>query len=101
MQIPIIRIKSNHIYIFLFNDRKQKELQTADRKPLPIQVFKWDPVGNGYSFVYKNNIYSRLGVVENEYKVTWNGGRTLFHGVCDWVYEGKTNPILHSSILYF
>lgn len=59
--------------------------------PRQIQLVVWSPVGNGFAYVFMNDIYYRPSaeLPMQEMRLTTNGRTYIIHnGVPDWVYEG-------------
>ncbi|OJJ84390.1 dipeptidyl aminopeptidase dapB [Aspergillus glaucus CBS 516.65] len=52
-----------------------------------IQVAIWSPTSDAVVFVMDNNMYLRKLSSETVIPVTKDGGKDLFYGVPDWVYE--------------
>ncbi|XP_026687694.1 prolyl endopeptidase FAP-like [Diaphorina citri] len=74
---------------------------SPDGIPLVIQTVVWSPVGNGFAYVFTNNIYYRKSVEDNkDYQLT-NTGRinSVYTGIPDWVYEEEV--LSSSSALWF
>ncbi|KAL1458086.1 hypothetical protein WDU94_008260, partial [Cyamophila willieti] len=66
-----------------------RPIVSPDGIPLVIQTVVWSPVGNGFAYVFTNNIYYRKSVEDNkDYQLT-NTGRvnSVYTGIPDWVYE--------------
>lgn len=78
-----------------------RPIVSADGIPLVIQTVVWAPVGNGFAYVFTNNIYYRKSVEDNrDYQLT-NTGRvnSVYTGIPDWVYEEEV--LSSSSALWF
>uniref|UniRef100_A0A8D8Q543 Venom dipeptidyl peptidase 4 n=1 Tax=Cacopsylla melanoneura TaxID=428564 RepID=A0A8D8Q543_9HEMI len=78
-----------------------RPIVSPDGIPLVIQTVVWSPVGNGFAYVFSNNIYYRKSVEDNkDYQLT-NTGRinTVYTGIPDWVYEEEV--LSSSSALWF
>ncbi|CAL5866096.1 uncharacterized protein PFLUO_LOCUS303 [Penicillium psychrofluorescens] len=51
------------------------------------QLAKWSPNSDAVAFVRENNLYMRKLDSSKPVPVTKDGGKDLFYGVPDWVYE--------------
>ena len=63
------------------------------------QLVVWAPEGNGFVYVHRNNIYYRPTAANiGEVQLTRTGvPGIIYHGIPDWVYEGKTDHLPSSS----
>lgn len=52
-----------------------------------VQLAKWSPHSDAVVFVRWNNVYLRKLSSSKVIPITKNGGKNLFYGVPDWVYE--------------
>lgn len=52
-----------------------------------INLAVWSPTSDAVAFVTGNNVYIRRFPEEIVLKVTKDGGKDLFYGIPDWVYE--------------
>ncbi|XKL65660.1 hypothetical protein PGB90_009080 [Kerria lacca] len=74
--------------IYDIQTKKHEAISNSNNEPLVLQLFKWAPKGNGYAYVYYNNVFYRPNATTlEEYRITNNGNSSLYNGVCDWVYE--------------
>ncbi|KAL4897631.1 putative dipeptidyl-aminopeptidase B [Aspergillus ambiguus] len=51
------------------------------------QLAVWSPTSDGVVFVRESNLYLRKLSSDNVIPITKDGGKDLFYGVPDWVYE--------------
>ena len=55
-----------------------------------LQLAKWSTVGNGFAFVYLNDLYyqpsARSPIV---HRITESNAYDVYNGVPDWLYEGE------------
>ncbi|KAH8426722.1 dipeptidyl aminopeptidase dapB [Aspergillus melleus] len=52
-----------------------------------VQLATWSPTSDAVVFVRENNMYLRKLSSESVIPITKDGGKDLFYGVPDWVYE--------------
>lgn len=52
-----------------------------------IQLASWSPQDNAIAFTRDNNMFLRSLTSTNVERITTDGGKQLFYGVPDWVYE--------------
>lgn len=52
-----------------------------------VQLAKWSPQSDAVVFVRENNLYLRELSSTKVISITKDGGKNLFYGVPDWVYE--------------
>ncbi|XP_018904753.1 venom dipeptidyl peptidase 4 isoform X2 [Bemisia tabaci] len=70
-------------------------------EPLEVQLVMWAPKGNGFAYVYLNNVYYRPSAESTiEYQLTTDGIRNyVYNGVPDWVYEEEV--LASNSAMWF
>ena len=60
-------------------------------EPPFLQLVMWAPTGNALAIVVGNDIWYRAEALGKTERLTSTGRRdTIYNGVPDWVYEGKT-----------
>lgn len=52
-----------------------------------VQLASWSPLSDAVVFTKKNNMYLRKLLSSKVVPITTDGGKNLFYGVPDWVYE--------------
>ncbi|GAD97213.1 pheromone maturation dipeptidyl aminopeptidase DapB [Paecilomyces variotii No. 5] len=52
-----------------------------------VQLASWSPLSDAVVFTRKNNMYLRKLSSEEVVPITTDGGKNLFYGVPDWVFE--------------
>lgn len=70
------------------------DVATQEAEPLDpgnlsgrVQLAKWSPRSDAVVFVRENNVYLRKLSTTKVTPITKDGGKDLFYGVPDWVYE--------------
>jgi dipeptidyl-peptidase 4 len=48
---------------------------------------EWTPTGHGLIFVFQNNIFYKSNPTVEPVQITFDGDRSTYNGVPDWVYE--------------
>ena len=75
--------------------RSRTPVQNAEDDPLILSLVKWSPKGNAFAYVYYNNVYYRPNATAQEdVQLTTSDNASIYHGICDWVYEGMRAFIL-------
>ncbi|BES89054.1 dipeptidyl peptidase [Nesidiocoris tenuis] len=81
--------------------KKDWPLTDPNGVQIPLQSVVWAPVGNGFAYVYMNDIYYKSSPKGQEIRLTSTGRPgTIYNGVPDWVYEEEilgTNKALWFS----
>ncbi|ORE02181.1 hypothetical protein BCV72DRAFT_309359 [Rhizopus microsporus var. microsporus] len=75
------------IYIYRRSDKALFPLtntSTVDTEP-KIAYAAWSPTGHKVAYVMNNDIY--VTDLKSHYRITFDGSKTVFNGVPDWVYE--------------
>ncbi|KAF2674488.1 putative dipeptidyl-aminopeptidase B [Microthyrium microscopicum] len=74
---------------WLFDVNSQKgEALDPNNPDKRIQLASWSPKGDAIVFVRDNNLFIRkLDDAKSVVQITKDGGKELFYGVPDWVYE--------------
>lgn len=70
-------------------DVKTQEAEPLDPEDLSgrVQLASWSPNSDAVMFVRRNNVYLRQLASSKIIPITKDGGKHLFYGVPDWVYE--------------
>ncbi|CAO3622792.1 unnamed protein product [Mucor hiemalis] len=74
-------------YIYRLSDKKIFPListSTVNTAP-KISYAEWSPSGHQIAFVMNNDLY--ISDLKKHTRVTFDGSKTVFNGVPDWVYE--------------
>ncbi|KAI9265959.1 dipeptidyl peptidase IV N-terminal region-domain-containing protein [Sporodiniella umbellata] len=77
----------SNIYIYRRADKKLFPLtsqSTIDTKPV-ISYATWSPTGHQIAYVMNNDLYVTDLITHQ--RITFDGSKTVFNGVPDWVYE--------------
>lgn len=85
----------------IVNIETQRRIPIRKQGNEPLQFAKWSTVGNGYAYVYRNDIYYRKTAETNEdIRITKTGLQgIIYNGICDWVYEEEV--FSSSAVLWF
>ncbi|KAI8144625.1 dipeptidyl peptidase IV N-terminal region-domain-containing protein [Fennellomyces sp. T-0311] len=78
----------SNIYVYKVADKSLSPLSkdsTVDSEYPQISYATWSPTGHQVVFVMANDLY--VSDLETVHQVTFDGSRTVFNGVPDWVYE--------------
>lgn len=66
-------------------------------KQYELQRVEFGTKGNGYAFVYKNDIYYSKGARETKViRLTDTGSDWIYNGIPDWIYQGNCKSIKYS-----
>ncbi|KAI8380933.1 dipeptidyl peptidase IV N-terminal region-domain-containing protein [Radiomyces spectabilis] len=77
----------SNIYIYTLDDHSifpLTEQSTVDIEP-KISYAEWSPKGHQIAYVMENDLY--VTDLATHRRVTFDGSKTVFNGVPDWVYE--------------
>ncbi|KAI7893265.1 dipeptidyl peptidase IV N-terminal region-domain-containing protein [Mucor mucedo] len=74
-------------YIYRLSDKKimpLTHLSTVGKTPR-ISYAEWSPTGHQMAYVMNNDLY--ITDLKNYERITFDGSKTVFNGIPDWVYE--------------
>ncbi|KAI9493226.1 dipeptidyl peptidase IV N-terminal region-domain-containing protein [Zychaea mexicana] len=78
----------SNIYVYKVSDKSLAPLtddSTVDLEYPKISYATWSPTGHQVVFVMENDLY--VSDLKDVHRITFDGSRTVFNGVPDWVYE--------------
>ncbi|KAG7926778.1 hypothetical protein KL925_003063 [Ogataea polymorpha] len=64
-----------------------KKISPLYNGTLPVSLAKWSPDSSSIAFIVDNNVYVKNLALNEVRQVTFEGGKEIFYGKPDWVYE--------------